>query len=260
MLFEQAHQQRLRGPGVGDELGGRHRRQVGTVRSHGDGLGLGVVELLPGAGGQHPAEMRADGLGELGPDVVGMLDVGRHVGVVAEERHVELFDGDRRAAHALHPDVGEVDVEVAAEEPAGLGALVGHLTGGDEALADIAVAPTETDPLVPGERLAERAGRGRQHLTGIGAGVVRPARARRPVGDPAVFHVCSRCVVDGDSIRGAGYRWSARRRPLMTSSPAVVAACPRRMAVGVLGRRSACQPPMGAVRATDPSRRWARER
>ncbi len=53
--------------------------------------------------------------------VVRVRHVGRDVGMLAEERHVELLDGHPRVAHPLDPDARQVQVEVPAEHPERLG-------------------------------------------------------------------------------------------------------------------------------------------
>ena len=63
--------------------------------------------------------------------------------MVAEEGQVELVDGHGRVAHALHPDVRQVDVHVPAEEAGGLGEVGVELLEVVEALAHVAVAPAE---------------------------------------------------------------------------------------------------------------------
>jgi hypothetical protein len=183
-------QQRLRAPCVGDERSVAQRREIRAICSQGDRLRLLLVDLRERGRGHHPAEVLDDLGREIRPLVARIGLVRRHVGVIAEERQVELLDGDGRVAHALHPHVGEVDVHVRTEEAARRRRLVGELLDAARALAHVTVAPSEADPVLPRELLAERARRGRQHLARVGARVVGPSLARWPVRDPAVVHRC----------------------------------------------------------------------
>ena len=117
-LLNSLTQHRLGRPGAGQQgvVVERRRGPGGSPRKR-DRLVLLGVDLRPRRRRHHPAEVVEDLRHQLGAVVVGVRHVRRHVGVVAEERQVELLDGDDRAAHALHAHARQVDVHVAAEEP-----------------------------------------------------------------------------------------------------------------------------------------------
>jgi hypothetical protein len=121
--------------------------RVGSIATQRLHRRLLLVDLRPLGARHHEAEVLEDLRHEVGRIVERMWFVRRHVGMVAEEGQVELLDGDDRAAHTLHAHVGQVDVEVAAEEPTGFGPHLRHLAFVEVTLAHVAVAPTEHDPL-----------------------------------------------------------------------------------------------------------------
>ncbi len=188
VALEQLVQHRQRRARPSEQLVVVEGSEIGTGRAEGDRLVAFTVDLRPLRRRHHPAEMLDDAGHQIRALVVGVGDVRRHIGVIAEEGQVELLDGDRRTAHAEHAHVGQVDVHVPAEEPDRLRVDRVELVGGVRTDAHVAVSPAEADAPLPRELLAERAGRRRQHLTRVGPGVVREAGARRPVGDPAVVH------------------------------------------------------------------------
>jgi hypothetical protein len=161
VLLEQLDQHRLGGPSVCQQLFVGQRRQVGAGGTQGDGGDLGDLDVGELGRRHQPAHMGEDLVGQFGLLVVGMRDVRRHFGVIAEKGQVKLVNGDGRVADALHPHVRQVDIEVATEEPGGLGPHLGHLALGIQALANVAITPTKHDAVVPGEGLAQRRGRRR---------------------------------------------------------------------------------------------------
>ena len=96
MALEQLLQVRLERARVGDDLGARHRGEVGAIGPERDRHLAFLVDLGPLGGRHHPAEVLADLRYEIFPLVGRVRRVRRHVGVVTEERQVELFHRHRR--------------------------------------------------------------------------------------------------------------------------------------------------------------------
>ena len=219
VLVEAPHQRRKGGSGVGQEGGVIEGGEVGAGVASGVDRGPVVEQLGPVGAGHDPAGVGFDLGGQMGLGVVGVLGVGRHVGVVAEEGEIELLDGDERVAHPLHADVRQVQVEVPAEESEDLGqhriVLVRLVQPGPAR----ALGRPVDDALVPGELLAQRADRRGHDLTGIGPGVVGPALTRLVVGEPPVIHpwktnrpLCSRQVQPDSVVRTRAFGRCARLR------------------------------------------------
>ena len=173
--------------GVGDELGVRERGQLRPRRHQLVDVPAVVEQLGQAVGAEHPVERGHHPLAGRLADVVRVGHVGRHVGVVAEERVVDELG--RRARRPLAVGAGDrhVDVEVAAEHVTRLGRAP-ELAPLERAEADVAVGPALHHAGPPHERPPERAGRVGQHLARVGAAVDREAGARRAVDQPPVVH------------------------------------------------------------------------
>ena len=188
VAVEQLAQQRLQHANARDEIGVGRGTQIGTVAPQCDRHLLLGVDFGDRGGGHDPTEVAHDALHQVGSFVERMRFVGRNLRVIAEEGQVELLDGQEWAAHSLHTHVREVDVEVAGEEARDLGMAIGELVDRVVAAAYVAVAPTEQDAVLPAQLLAQGTGRRGQDFTCVGTCVVRPARTRVPVSDPAIGH------------------------------------------------------------------------
>ena len=172
---------------------------------------------------------------EVGQDLVGPgrdarragVAVRRHVGVVAEEREVELFDGDRRVAHALHAHVGQVDVQVAAEEadrPRGgkwLNSSIEKLpmrTAGVTATSDRATTPSRSSTEHPAAMRLLR----RLHVHQPGqrahAGRAQPRRHRRAARPRLLRRPPRRAAVRGHTRATSAPTWSTRSWPTSAGS------------------------------------------
>jgi hypothetical protein len=172
-------------PGVGDQIGRRHRFEVRAAPPSGqDAFGVGVDLREPRGG-----EDLADRLRDLGrarfARVVRVRLVRRRGRRAAEQRRVERLDGHP------HPDrhdpaVREVDVEVAAEQARDGRTLHRQLALAVDAELDQPAQPPGQQSLLEDQRPAEGAGRVGQHLAGVGAGVEGHAPAALPVGEPAI--------------------------------------------------------------------------
>ena len=175
-------------PDVGEDRRVVHGRQVGAAGPDPRGLLL-LLEQLGPLGGRHHESLVGLSDGEQMRLVVErVLLVGRRVITDAEDRGVQLLHGDGGVPYRLHTDTGEVDVEVAAEEPAHLRRPVAVVLGLVRAHADRPQLEAGQDRLVEGQRLAERT-RGRwQHLARVRPRVMREAGARWMVGEPGCRH------------------------------------------------------------------------
>ena len=202
MAFKELRQHWLGRPGERHEFNIGQSGKVRTIDGERFGHLAFVVDFLPRRRRHDPTHALHHERHIFRLIVIGVSDVLRHVGVIAEKGKIELLDGDGGIAHGLHPHIGEVDVEVPAEEAARGWRGVGVFVGPGCTAAYVAVTPSRHDAVVPGELLAQRTGRARQHLTGVGPGVVRPTNAGRPVGDPTVVHpypCTSVCAHRGDA-------------------------------------------------------------
>ena len=207
VTVEQPADERHDAAGVGDELGVGERRQH---RPRGDELvdDAAVVEQVGQAvGAEHPVERGHHALAGRLADVVGVGDVGRHVGVIAEEGVVDELGRRARRPLAVGPGDRHVDVQVAAEDVTRLG-RVPELAPLERPQAHVAVGPALHHAGLPHQGPPERARWVGEHLARVGAAVDREAGARRAVDQPPVVH--SR-LLDGQRV-------DRRPTPLVTLS------------------------------------------